>query len=179
MAISDEATRAAIRGWIEQQHQTLDRASYYTVLGVDRTADEPTIRTAYYQLVARFHPDLYGADLLDPLTRAKLVTLYSRLVEAYRVLSDGQRRSLYDKGVAAGKLRLTQEDERIPQQRNPETEIENPNAKRFFKMGKTALLAGDAKNAVMNLRLALSAEPKNDLIKAELARAEALLAGKK
>jgi curved DNA-binding protein CbpA len=179
MPISDEASRAAIRAWIDQQHQQLQHGSYYTILGVERTANASAIRTAYYQMVARFHPDLYGADSLDETTRAKLVSLYSRLVEAYRVLADGQRRALYDKNVSAGKLRLTQEEERLPQKRDPEAELSNPNAKRFYKMARTALLAGDAKNAIMNLRFALSAEPNSEALKAELASALALAAGKK
>lgn len=170
-SISDQSARAAIRAWIEQQHEELNRSSYYHLLGVPREAHEGQIRDAYYRLVARLHPDLY-VDTLDPETRQKLVSLYSRIVEAYRILSDGKKREQYDRVLAEGRLRWTADDERA---RDPEAELKNPNAKRFYKLGKAALLAGDGKAAVMNLKLALSVEPQSAALRAELARAEALL----
>jgi curved DNA-binding protein CbpA len=178
MAMDNDAAREVIRSWIAQQRETLERGSYYTLLGVPRHATDDEVRTAYYQLVARFHPDLYGDTLLDAETRGRLVTLYSRLVEAYRVLSDGHKRGIYDKGLDKGRLRYTQDDERAPM-RDPEAEISNPNARRFYKMGKAAMLQGDGRNAVMNLKFALSADPTNDLIRSELAQAEAMVKGKR
>lgn len=173
--ITDESARKAIRGWIDQQFSELERSSYYHLLGVERSAAEPQIRDAYYRLVARLHPDLY-VDTLDAPTRQKLITIYSRIVEGYQILADGKKREAYDRALAAGKMRWSAEEERVSQaRRDPETELKNPNARRFFKLGKGALMAGDGKGAVMNLKLALSAEPSSDLIKAELAKAEALL----
>src|SRR5687767_9788995 len=137
----DQAGREAIRAWIEQQHSELDRGSYYQLLGIAREATEADVRTAYYHRVARFHPDLYG-DALDADTRAKLVSLYSRLVEAYRCLSDGERRARYDRGLAAGRLRWTADDERAPG-RDPEVDVANPKAKQFFRMGRAALANKD------------------------------------
>jgi curved DNA-binding protein CbpA len=173
MALDDKASRDAIRSWIVQQHAELDQKSYYQLLGIPRTADEREVRTAYYHMVARFHPDLYG-DLLVPDLRAKLVTLYSRLVEGYRILRDPQRRAIYGKMLDQHKLRWSLEAERAPR-REPEQDIANPNARRFYKLGRSALLAGDGKSAVVNLRLALSVEPGSDVIQAELARAEAIV----
>src|SRR5262249_21384121 len=154
--------------WIEQQHAELDQKSYFQLLGVDREADEGQIRTAYYQMVARFHPDLYG-DILEPETRAKLVSLYSRLVEGYRVLRDTQRRSQYAKNLEQGRLRSTDKDERAPR-RALDAEVANPAARRFFKLAKAALGGGDARGALMNLKLALSVEPDNPVILAEIAK---------
>src|SRR5262245_36037616 len=123
--ISDQGAREAIRAWIEQQHAELDRSSYYHLLGVPRSAHEPQIRDAYYRLVARLHPDLY-VNTLDMATRQKLITLYSRVVEGYRILADGAKRVQYDRLLAEGKLRWSTEDERAPR-RDPEAELKNPN----------------------------------------------------
>jgi DnaJ-class molecular chaperone len=172
--ISDEKARAAIRAWIEQQHTELDRTSYYHLLHVNNDATAPEIRDAYYKIVARLHPDLY-VQTLDAETRQKLVSIYSRVVEAYRVLSDGAKREQYDRSLAQGRLRVTLEEERAPARKPPEEQIKHPNAKKFFKLGQDALRTGNAKSAVMNLRFALSQEPSNALIKAELERAEKLL----
>ena len=159
----------ALRAWIAQQHQALSRASYYSLLGVPQNATEKAIRDSYYQLAARLHPDLYG-DALDPETRAKLVSTYSRIVEAYRVLTDGARRAQYDKGLAAGKVRWSQDDERTPRQ---EDAIKNPHSKRLFLLAQAAAKSGDTKSAIMNLKMAISAEPDSELIRKELAALEA------
>lgn len=174
--IDDTAARQAIKGWIEQQFDELDQKSYYQLLGIDRGADERQIVNAYYLMVARFHPDNY-VDALDGDTRAKLVSLYSRLVEGYIVLRNPQKRALYTKLVEQGKLRFTVAEERAPR-RDPDGDIANASARRFFKLGKAALSAGDPKGALMNLKLALSVEPDNAAIQAEIARAEALVGGK-
>ncbi len=175
MNLQDEAGREAIRTWIDHQLSELPRASYYQLLDVARDATEDQVRMAYYRLVARFHPDLYG-DALDAETRGKLVSIYSRLVEAYRCLSSGERRVRYDKALAAGKLRWTADDERVPG-RGSEAEVINPKAKQFFRMAQAAIQKGDGKGAVTHLKLALSIEPQNQVILGELARAEALVKG--
>jgi curved DNA-binding protein CbpA len=174
MGSIDAAGRAAIRAWIDQQHQEMERSSYYHLLGLERNAGDAEIREAYYRQVARFHPDLYG-DALAEDTRQKLVSLYSRLVEAYRCLGVGARREKYDRLLAAGKLRFTQEDDRP--RRDPETDLTSPEAKRFFRMARTALLSGDARGAITHLKLALSVEPGSEALRAELARAEAAVKG--
>jgi len=176
MAISDEAGRQAIKVWIEQQHAELDQKSYYQLLGIERGADEQRIVSAYYFMVARFHPDNY-VDVLDPDTRTKLVSLYSRLVEGYLVLRNATKREQYAKLLEQGKLRFTVTDERAPR-RDPDADVANASARRFFKLGKSALAGGDAKGALMHLKLALSVEPANATILAEIAKAESLVSGK-
>lgn len=173
--ITDEKARAAIRAWIDQLYSELDRSTYYHLLQVPDTAHEAQIRTAYYTLVARLHPDLY-AETLDRPTREKLVSVYSRLVEAYRCISDGARRELYDRGLREGRLRFSPEEEKLSGvKRDPITELKNENAKRFFKLAMEAMRTGNAKSAVMNLKFALQSEPTSSVIKAELARAEELV----
>jgi curved DNA-binding protein CbpA len=163
--------RDAIRSWIEQQHADLERKSYYQLLGVASDASAPQIKSAYYKLAARLHPDLYG-DLLDAETRQLLVSVYSRVVEASRVLGDGARRQQYDTQLTRGKLRWSAEEERTPV-KDPETQIANPAARRLFRLGRTAAMSGDTKSAILNLKMALTTEPANPILKAELARIEA------
>src|SRR5215468_10322251 len=123
--IDDRAGRQAIKSWIEQQHAELDQKSYYQLLGIDRNVDEQQIIKAYYFMVARFHPDNY-VDSLDESTRAKLVSLYSRLVEGYLVLRNPAKRAQYAKLLDQGRLRFTPSEERAP--RRPEAEVSNASA---------------------------------------------------
>ena len=169
----DAQSRAAIRAWIEQQHQEMERSSYYQLLEGPRDANAEAIREGYYRRVARFHPDLY-VGTLDDDTRQKLVSMYSRIVEAYQCLMSGAKRERYDAMVGRGKLRYSAEDDRAPPPR-VETQIRNENSQRLFKLGVDQLRAGNAKGALMTLKMALSTEPDSPLIHAEIAKAEAAL----
>ena len=60
----------------------------YTILGIAKDADQATIRKAYKKLARKYHPDLNkdaGAD-----------ERFKEVNTAYEVLSDEQRRNLYD-----------------------------------------------------------------------------------
>ena len=65
------------------------KRDYYEVLGVERSADEATIKKAYRQLAKKYHPDVNPGDK-DAEEKFKEVN------EAYSVLSDPQKRSRYD-----------------------------------------------------------------------------------
>src|SRR4051794_31755756 len=62
---------------------------YYEVLGVARGADESEIKKAFRKLARQLHPD-QNPD--DPEAEER----FKELAEAYEVLSDGERRQLYD-----------------------------------------------------------------------------------
>jgi molecular chaperone DnaJ len=64
--------------------------NYYDVLGVNRTADEKTIRTAFRNLAREHHPDI---NPTDPSAEER----FKDLNEAYEVLSDPEKRKLYDR----------------------------------------------------------------------------------
>src|SRR5688572_5945883 len=61
---------------------------YYKILGVDRSADDKTIKSAYRKLARKYHPDV--AKGKDSGERFREVT------EAYEVLSDPEKRRRYD-----------------------------------------------------------------------------------
>ncbi|MGI8927497.1 MAG: molecular chaperone DnaJ [Tepidiformaceae bacterium] len=67
---------------------------YYDVLGVGRTAPPPDLKKAYRRLAMEFHPDRNPS--VDAHERFKEVN------RAYEVLSDPEKRSLYDRFGHAG-----------------------------------------------------------------------------
>jgi molecular chaperone DnaJ len=62
---------------------------YYEVLGVGRDADEAAVKKAFRRLARELHPDV---NAHDPDAEAK----FKEAAEAYEVLSDAERRQLYD-----------------------------------------------------------------------------------
>ena len=65
------------------------KREYYEVLGVDRNADEATIKKAYRVLAKKYHPDANPGD-------KEAEKKYKEASEAYAVLSDAEKRKQYD-----------------------------------------------------------------------------------
>eukprot|EP01125_Pyxidicula_operculata_P006411 TRINITY_DN2223_c0_g1_i2.p1 TRINITY_DN2223_c0_g1~~TRINITY_DN2223_c0_g1_i2.p1 ORF type:complete len:351 (-),score=103.99 TRINITY_DN2223_c0_g1_i2:298-1350(-) len=63
---------------------------YYAVLGVGRDSDQETIRKAYRKLALKWHPDRN----LENKTEAE--AKFKEISEAYEVLSDTQKKGIYD-----------------------------------------------------------------------------------
>src|SRR5437764_13556776 len=67
---------------------------YYEVLGIGRAAEEAEIKRAFRRLARELHPDV--SDAPDAEQR------FREVVEAYEVLSNPERRELYDRFGHAG-----------------------------------------------------------------------------
>ena len=67
----------------------MDYKDYYKILGVDKNADEKTIKKAYRQLARQYHPDKNQGDKAAEET-------FKDVNEAYEVLSDTEKRQKYD-----------------------------------------------------------------------------------
>lgn len=68
----------------------------YQVLGVSQTADEDTIKKAYRKAAKECHPDTHPGD-------KRSEERFKEIGEAYRILSDKQKRKEYDAGAAQKK----------------------------------------------------------------------------
>ena len=66
-----------------------DKRDYYEVLGVDKNADEATLKKAYRQLAKKYHPDTNPGD-------KEAEAKFKEASEAYAVLSDPEKRQKYD-----------------------------------------------------------------------------------
>ena len=72
------------------------RRDYYAVLGITATAAPREIRQAYRRLARQYSPDVNFWD-------STALSLFEEIAEAYRVLSDPNARSMYDRfGPAVG-----------------------------------------------------------------------------
>ena len=66
-----------------------DKKDYYEVLGVEKNADEATIKKAYRSLAKKYHPDMNPGDKEAEMK-------FKEVNEAYDVLSDSDKRAKYD-----------------------------------------------------------------------------------
>ena len=65
------------------------KRDYYEVLGVERGADDASIKKAYRQLAKKYHPDMNPGD-------AEAEKKFKEASEAYAILSDPDKRRQYD-----------------------------------------------------------------------------------
>ena len=73
----------------------MSKRDYYEILGVERQATDQQIKSAYRKLALKFHPDRNPGD-----TQAE--EQFKEAAEAYAVLADAQKRTLYDRFGHAG-----------------------------------------------------------------------------
>jgi len=71
--------------------------SYYSILGVDKNAEQATIRKAYLKLSLKYRPDK------NPNNEEAAKEQFVKIGEAYEVLSDPSSRSAYDRDLASGR----------------------------------------------------------------------------
>ncbi len=166
--------RETISTFVEKAHAVLGETDYYGILGVKRDATAQQLRDRYYVMASRLHPDLHGEWMTEP-QRRKLTSVYSRVVEAYKILTDGERRAEYDRGLEEGRVRFDADAAARPKIKRDEDDVPDGSARKFFLLGREALRARNGKGAVMNLQMALKMAPGNQVIEAELARAKELL----
>lgn len=67
----------------------MSKRDYYDVLGVNKKASSQDIKSAYRKLAKKYHPDTNPGD-------KKAEQLFKEVTEAYNVLSDEEKRKLYD-----------------------------------------------------------------------------------
>jgi len=70
--------------------------NYYGILGIKRDADEKAIRKAYRKKAVKWHPDK------NQEKKEEAEEMFKKIAEAYDVLSDPEKRKIYDMYGAAG-----------------------------------------------------------------------------
>lgn len=67
-----------------------NKRDYYEVLGVDKSATDDDLKKAYRKLAKKYHPDA------NPDNKEEAEAKFKEVNEAYEVLSDKQKRQMYD-----------------------------------------------------------------------------------
>ncbi len=73
----------------------MEKRDYYEILGVERGADAAALKSAYRRCAKQYHPDVNPGD-------STAEERFKEAAEAYEVLSNPERRALYDQYGHAG-----------------------------------------------------------------------------
>jgi curved DNA-binding protein CbpA len=73
--------------------------SHYDVLGVENTAAPSEMKSAYYDLARRYHPDRFRKA--DPVLLTRMESAFARITQAYDTLRDDDLRANYNAKLQA------------------------------------------------------------------------------
>ncbi|XP_010274644.1 PREDICTED: dnaJ homolog subfamily B member 8-like isoform X2 [Nelumbo nucifera] len=79
--------------WFVGMNSDQSSTSYYNVLGVDKNSSVTDIRNAYRRLAMQWHPDRWTRT---PSLLGEAKRKFQQIQEAYSVLSDEGKRTMYD-----------------------------------------------------------------------------------
>lgn len=143
--------------------------THYEVLDVGSEASPSDLKTAYYQLARRFHPDRFRKEDAELVSRIE--SAFARITQAYDTLRDDRLRSTYNTKLEARK-KAEQVADATPKSATPEPEqpvaetVATPaipaaeRAEIQFKEGLAALELGQRKVALGLFASAATAAPK-------------------
>lgn len=156
---------------VKRIYRNLERLDHYQVLDLTPYASPAQVKDAYYGRSLEFHPDRF-AQLEDRDLREKIYQIYKRVSEAFRELSDPQRRSEYDHDL--GRVRRTRSDDIPGRKLSLSVAVA---AKRYVSEALKAERDGDLAAAKSYLLLAHEVAPANPDIKRKLDELLAKLGG--
>lgn len=145
-----------------------EASDYYALLGIIRTANADQIRAAFHRFAREHHPDNF---IGLPEETERHTELYQLGSEAYRVLLDSTKRTLYDEGLEEGVLRYSEDrakEKRRTMKPPGGVALRSSKARVFFTRAHKAIESEDWPQAKLNLQMAIQNEPDNEALKAKL-----------
>jgi curved DNA-binding protein CbpA len=132
---------------VREMLQRFEVANHYEVLAVPSDAQEIEIKSAYYEMARRYHPDRFASSR-DSELRAQVEQLFTYITAAYAALGDAGARASYDE------QRLKKESlvESTLQGRAVVDADREKMADALYRSGRAALKNGDFNKAVSRLR---------------------------
>ena len=135
------------RDRILQAFDQVGRKTHYEVLGVSATDSPAAIKKAYFALSKSYHPDRHIGEGMSEL-KPKLETLFHRITEAYKTLTNEESRKKYDFEISTDKIHGGRGEEKP-----------RPSVDEMIARGKLALKNGETKTAIYFFEQAVKTVP--------------------
>jgi tetratricopeptide (TPR) repeat protein len=81
--------------------ETMPQKNFYQLLDLPKTATDEDIKKAYFSMARRFHPDRFDRKAVAEY-KSQIDEVFDGITNAYRVLSNKEKRQAYDQGIATG-----------------------------------------------------------------------------
>lgn len=134
---------------LEEYLERVERnATYYEILDVSSEVPTPEIKSAYFQLAKRFHPDLFYRRVEAEL-HSRIQNAFTVLAQAYETLRNKESREVYDfklrKEIANSEKRAKSS---APDAQPTTVQILEEQAAESFDQGFNLLMEDDYKQAI-------------------------------
>ena len=170
---------APLRAWLE----VLDELTYYELFGIEATAGQDDVRTAFHAFCDTFHPDRHFGRI--EAEREALSAIFKRGTEAYLVLGDAGLRGHYDAELASRpravppRIRFSSYA-RPPASQAPgavklEDAARSAAARPFARRADELIRAGDLRQAKLQLVMANHLDPGNEVLSTAMREIEGQL----
>ncbi len=153
---------AEIAASLDKLGRSLQNDHYYALFSIGLRASPAEIKGRFHELAGTCHPDRYrGIELTNPHVFNRIHQLYKRVTEAYGVLSDPEKKLIYDLCLRrVGSIRY--DPNRLDQQSKRELNLcSSPQAKIAVGQSLLARSLGDWATAESALRRAAKIESEN------------------
>lgn len=97
--------------------------SYYDILGVETSASPEQLKSTYYKIARRYHPDHFRKA--EPALLARVESAFARITQAYDTLRDEGLRASYNAKLQARK-KAQQLADSAPKPTTPAPEVPSP-----------------------------------------------------
>ena len=192
---------------IQNMHDIIERKDFYLLFGVNKNASVDDIKKSYYSTSRQWHPDRFFRKDTGQYARM-LEKIFIGINQAFRVLSNVEERSLFDKQYisktpeeeqASSSNSFAQHRRRrsVPKKSAEERKVHTGNkesilervksqvdgakkkAQMFFEQGKEHFDAGKPMEAAASLHVAYKLEPENEEYKTFYKKAREMAREKK
>jgi DnaJ-class molecular chaperone len=148
----------------------MNELDYYQILHLERDASATQVRKAFYSSSRSFHPD--ANRHLDRDTFVNCTAIAKRVTEGYCVLRDPRKRRAYDQKLAADggvRIQLAEAKAADRSAADESRRAKTPQGRQFQQKANAAISRSDWATARNHLQMALTFEPKSELLQQELA----------
>ncbi|MCP4448676.1 MAG: J domain-containing protein [Myxococcales bacterium] len=156
-------SKRELLAFLDRVMPALEGLDHFELLDGPPNADDKTIQGAFHNMAGGLHPDRHR-NIVTPSQHERLIVVYARIAEAYRVLRSPEHREKYlrDEAKRRGKDAPAT---RAPQDPAAALALLSPKAQQLYRRAIAAGRTGDKASAMLNMRMALAKHPHSGFLK--------------